>query len=34
MLMFLSQMINMFTDQFLTMVIQVNLTVMLVLATL
>ena len=34
MLMFLSQMINMFTDQFLTMVIQVNLTVILVLATL
>merc|ERR1711971_823263 len=33
MLMFLSQLINMFTDQFLTMVIQVNLTVMLVLAT-
>ena len=32
--MFLSQLINMFTDQFLTMVIQVNLTVMLVLATL
>ena len=34
MLMFLSQMINMFPKQFLTMVIQVNLTVMLVLATL
>ena len=36
-LMFLSQMFNkqqMFTKQFLTMVIQVNLTVMLVLATL
>ena len=34
MLMFLSQMINSFTDQYVTMVVQVNLTVMLVLSTL
>ena len=34
MLMFLSQMINTFTDQYVTMVVQVNLTVMLVLSTL
>ena len=34
MLMFLSQMINTFTDQYITMVVQVNLTVLLVLSTL
>ena len=34
MLIFLSQIVNRFTEEFLDMVIQVNLTVMLVLATL
>ena len=34
MLIFLSQMVNRFTEEYLDMVIQVNLTVMLVLATL
>ena len=34
MLIFLSQMVNRFTEEYLDMVVQVNLTVMLVLATL